>query len=146
MPAETCYVDEGKGAHKFCRGIVTSAEILAMARQQAADVEATRKLKYFLYDMTEVTDLQISAETITRMVEVNRMTADHSCGALGAIVAPNPLAYGMSRMWQSSAGGIGWKVQVFHTRAEAIAWLRTELADGHEDYPIDEEYPSLRLA
>ena len=145
MPAETIYVDDGKGAHKFCRGILTGAEILAMGRKQAADTEATRKLKYYLYDMSQVTDFNIRPEDIALLVEVNRVTADNSPGIPGAIIAPNPLAFGMARVWQSLGQDIGWKIRIFQTRAEGIVWLREQLGGGDVDSPALEAYPSLKM-
>jgi hypothetical protein len=141
MPTETHYVDGGKGMQHRCHGVMTSIEILAMARMDAVDVEATRKLKYFLYDMSGVTDLQISTDTVAKLVESNRAIAEFSKGLVGAVVAPNPLAFGMSRMWQNFAYDIDWKVQVFQDRAVAIQWLREQLGDG--DAEID--YPSLKI-
>jgi hypothetical protein len=145
MPAETIYVDMGKGAHKFCRGILTGAEILAMGRKQAAEVEATRQLKYFLYDLSAVTDYNITPNDVAMLVEINRTTAANSLGALGAIVAANPLAFGLARVWQSLAQDIGWKVRVFQTRADAIAWLRKELGGGDPESAVLAEYPSLKM-
>jgi hypothetical protein len=145
MPVETHYVDGGRGAHKRAHGILTSTDILVTGLIQAKDVENTQKLKYLLYDFAEVTEYQLGREVVRELVEINRKTASLSRGALGAVVAPNPLVFGLAREWQSLAGDIGWKVQVFNCREDAIRWLRTELCGGDPDNPVLEEYPSLKI-
>ena len=145
MPVETTYVDGGKGAHKRAHGILTSTDILVTGLTQARDVENTRKLKYLLYDFTDVTEYKVGREVVRELVEINRKTAMLSPGALGAVVAPNPLIFGLAREWQSLASGLGWKVHIFHFREEAIQWLRTELGGGDAANPALAEYPSLEL-
>jgi hypothetical protein len=145
MPVETHYVDGGKGAHKHAYGVLTSTDILVTGLIQAKDVENTRKLKYQLYDFTDVVEYQVGRDVVRELVEINRKTASVSRGALGAIVAPNPLVFGLAREWQSFAGDLGWKAQVFNCREDAIRWLRTELGGGDAESPLLEEYPSLKM-
>jgi hypothetical protein len=145
MSYESFYVDSGKGLHKFGKGIVTSAEIHFSAVHEAIDAERAQKLKYGLVDFSETTDLQMTTESIRHLVEVNRKMADLTPGAFVAVVAPNPQAYGLVRIWQTFTEGLGWKANVFHSRAAAIWWLRKQLGIEDGTGAIEDDYPSLRL-
>src|SRR5450631_897132 len=145
MSYESFYVDSGKGLHKFGRGVVTSAEIHFSSVRDGAYPERVRALKYGLVDFSETTDLQMTTESIRQLVEVNRKMADLTPGAFVAVVAPNPQAYGLVRIWQTFTEGLGWKANVFHSRAAAIWWLRKQLSLEDETGAAAEEYPSLRL-
>jgi hypothetical protein len=46
---------------------------------------------------------------------------------LVAIVAPNDILYGLSRMWETLADRSALTTRVMRTRAEAVAWLKEEL-------------------
>lgn len=146
MPYETHYVDMGKGIHKIGYGVVTSAEILSSAVQRSLDEERNRNhlVKYALIDFSKMTELQATTDTVKKLVEVNRKTAQYLPGSFVAIVAPDDLVFGMSRMWAGFAEELGWTANVFHDRESALEWLRTELGHGNpDDCPFD-EFPSLK--
>jgi len=52
----------------------------------------------------------------------------------------------MARLWHTLADDLGWKSNVFHTRTDAIAWLRKEFAAASGSEAILEQFPSLRDA
>ena len=144
MPYETQYVDSEKGVLKIGSGIVTGAEILQTATQQSLD-ERSRKLKYALVDFSQMTEMKISSEIVRQMVEINRKTAQLAPGVVVAILAPSPLAYGMSRVWQSFAHDLGWTSNVFHTRADAVGWLIKQLGKDVPAHEIPDQFPSLKI-
>ena len=144
MPVETHYVDLGQGAYKHAYGVVTSTDLLVTGLIQAQDVENTRKLRYMLYDFTDVVETRMGREVVGELVELNRKTAAHSKGVLAAIVAPDELIFGMARNWQTLTADFGWKSQVFHQREEAIAWLRKELHALNVASTFLDEFPLLR--
>lgn len=144
MPYETHYVDSGKGVHKIGSGVVTSAEIIHGAIQEAADEERARKLKYGLVDFSQITELQVTTTMIRQIVEINRKLATFTPGVFVALVAPSPLAYGMSRLWLTFSEDLGWKAQVFRHRPDAIVWLRKNLGAGDDTIDVCEAYPSLK--
>ena len=118
MPYETHYVDSGNGLLKVGSGILTAAEMFEGALRLSLD-ERTKKLKYGLVDFSQTSDLRIDSELIRKVVEINRKTAQLTPGAAVAIIAPSPLAYGLSRVWQSLAYDLGWTANIFHTRPAA---------------------------
>jgi len=138
MPYKSRYVDGGKGVHKTGYGVLTSDDLIQSARRQAGD-ERAKKLKYGLADFSQVIELRLTPDTIERWIEQNRKLAALTPGAFVAIVAPSPMVYGMSRLWQSHAADIGWNSLVFRERHDAILWLRKQLGISEDS----DEYPSL---
>ncbi len=128
MPVETYYVDMGRGAYKHAHGVLTSTDLLRCVLVQSQDVEGTRKLKYVFYDFTDVTEVRVGHDTVPQLIEINRATAANSPGLLAAVASPNLALFGVARNWQTLALTLGWRVQVFHERPEAIGWLVAHLA------------------
>ena len=143
MPYTASYVDDGRGVHKTGTGLVTGLEIFSVAMQESMDEARARKLRYCLVDFTGVTDMKVTPEDVRRIVEMNRKTATFAPGALVAIVAATDLPYAMARLWHTLADDLGWKSNIFHTRPDAVAWLRKEfvIVAGSED--VLGQYPSL---
>lgn len=144
MPYTTTYVDDGKGVHKTGSGIVTGLELFSSALQGGSlDEASARKLRYGLVDFSETTEMKVTSEDIGRIVEINRKLASLTPGAFVAIVAPTALPYAMARLWHTFSVDLGWKASVFHTRADAIVWLRKELVRRAGSVAILDEFPSL---
>ena len=144
MPYETLYVDSGRGIHKIGSGLVTSAEIIQSGVHEANNPERISKFKYALIDFSQTTDLQMTPDGVKQLVEVNRKSARVTQGVFVAVVAPSPLAYGLSRMWQIFAEDMGWNAHVFNTRMDALAWLRKQLKAADDSVDILVEFPSLK--
>ena len=143
MPYTACYVDDGKGVHKTGHGLITGFEIIAGALQEAKIQERSRKLRYFLVDFSDVTEMQVTPEDVRRIIEMNHKTASFVPDSLVAIVAPSALPYAMSRLWHTLSDDLSWKSNVFHTRQDAFAWLRKQMLTRHDPATIRQEFPSL---
>ena len=144
MPYETRLVDGGKGTLRHGSGILTNSELLAACLRFSNEPEETRHIRYMLADFSEVMELQLTPDAIHYAAELNRRSAEISPGMFVAIVAPGPLAYGLSRMWQMLMQDTMWKSAVFHQRAEAIHWLREQLGHGDPNAAILNEFPTLK--
>lgn len=146
MPFTTHYVDDGKGVHKIGAGIVTGLEIFSSALQGGLDGERARKLRYGLIDFSDTTEMRVTPDDVRRIVEMNRKVADINPRAIIAIVAPADLPYAMARLWHTLSDDLGWKKNVFHTRADAVSWLCKELCSECQDggASVCESYPSLQ--
>jgi len=146
MPIETHYVDMGQGAYKHAHGVVTSTDLLTCVLIQSQDVENTRKLRYILFDFTDVVEARIGHDIIPQLVELNHKTALNSPGLLAAIAAPNLVMFGIARNWQTLSHSLGWRVQVFRERSEAIAWLTAQLALEKIPSAFLADFPALKPA
>ena len=144
MPYTSSYVDDGKGLHKKGSGIVTSSEMFAAALENRSDEARARKLRYGLTDFSEVTDMQVTPADIRQIVEINRKLAALTPGGIVAVVAPGELPYALSRLWHTLSDDLGWTSNVFHTRADAIAWMRKQLLAQDDSDPELTQFPSLK--
>jgi hypothetical protein len=128
MPYTSLYIDGGKGVLKTGSGVVTGPEIISVAREFSLDEIRLCRLVYALVDFSDIEEMRVTPDEVRLIVEIHRKTAALTPGALVAIFAQDPLAYAISRFWHSYSENLGWKATVVHTRTEAIAWLRRELA------------------
>jgi hypothetical protein len=144
MPYISSYVDGGKGMHKTGTGVVTGAELFAVALSDPMDEGRARQLRYGLSDFSGVTDMQVTPGQIRQLVEINRKMASLTPGGIVAVVAPDALSYALSRLWHTLSDDLGWTTNVFHTRPDAIAWLRKQLLAQDDSDPELLEYPSLK--
>ncbi len=140
MPYTSTYVDQGKGVHKVASGIVTGLELFTSSLREPLIESRARQLRYGLIDYSDTTEMRVTPDDIRRIVELDRKTAELTPGGLVAIIAPSPLPYALARLWHTLADDLPWKSNVFHNRADALAWLRLELlaqnnTDSLEDYP-----------
>ena len=107
-------------------GVLTAAEMSenqqALLRHPRFNVEFRR-----IYNLTEITDLAVSAD------EMRRMPFPYAPGAKRALVAENDMVYGMARMYQmmreeQHQGAL----HVYRTLAEGLEWVGLELAQYRE--------------
>jgi hypothetical protein len=144
MPYTASYVDGGKGVSKSGTGIVTGLEIFTSALQESRNTARPREIQYALVDFSQATDLKVTPEDIRRIVEVNRKLAVSTPNELVAVVAPDGLPYAMARLWHTLSDDLGWISNVFHTRPDAVAWLRKEIEARAGSGAVLEEFPFLR--
>lgn len=144
MPYTSLYLDDGRGLHKKGSGIVTGLEVISNCVEETIDEERARKVRYALIDLTEVTEMKVTPPDIRVIVDVNRKMASFTPGVPIALVAPGQLSYAMARLWHTLTDDFGWTSNVFHSRPEAVAWLRKELLSKDDSDPELGLYPSLK--
>ena len=77
---------------------------------------------HFLGDRREMVTARADeyARSVAALVEENRQQL---APCRWAVLVPNPVAYGMARMWSLMAGDTGVTVQPFYELGEAIEWI-----------------------
>ena len=80
--------------------------------------------RYVLCDFTDAAKFDIPTSDIDRMVEQDRGEIARHPHLLEVVVAPQPLVYGLARMWQTKVNTIRPHTAVVRTRDEAVAWLK----------------------
>ena len=81
--------------------------------------------KNVLWDVSQAVLHDLSAEDVQQIAHVPRKSLDLREGGKTAIVAPDDLAYGLSRMYQTSSHTeeLPFQMQVFRDAEKALAWL-----------------------
>jgi hypothetical protein len=132
MPATLTAIDGGRGFRLVGTGVLTGPDIINIKTGLEADPDFDPGFTHWLVDLTAVTELQMSSPEVRAIVEVDRRLARLMPDAVVAVVAPADAAFGLARMWEILAEGIGWPTGVFRTVAEAEAWIRSQTADQPE--------------
>jgi hypothetical protein len=122
MPWDARYGAES--AELAFRGQTTGMEILEAKRQFFAH-RFENGARYVLCDFSAVTHFDVHPSEIRQIVVLDRASVPRTPGLREAVVAPTPLEYGMSRMWEIQVGDLR-KIAVRHSRDEAVEWLHEQ--------------------
>jgi len=113
-------------------GVLTAPEIIDATRKLVKCGNDIRDVRLTLVLFDQVTKVEVSADDVRRLSEVDKRLMRLIPRTAIAIVAPKDELFGLSRMWEMLVGIPGWETRVFRTAAEAETWLR---AAGHPSQP-----------
>ena len=82
--------------------------------------------RHVLWDLSLAVLVDLSAEDVRQIAHVPRQSLELRQDGKTAIVAPSDLAFGLSRMYQTSSQpeALPFKVQVFRDSEAAHTWLK----------------------
>ena len=120
MGHETRFTREG--ADVRFTGVATGEEILD-AKQAALARRYDGPLRFLLFDLSGAERLDVPTIDVRRVARVDREYAETHPPFAIAVVAPDDLEYGLSRMWQAFVDDTPIDSLVVRTRAEALGWL-----------------------
>ena len=124
MPFDTEFTEDYMGIVHVGSGIVTGAEILAGCKSVTALVQTTENFHYKLVNLAGATDLQVSEDELSQIVEEDRLIAAARPHAAVAIVAPNEQITAIARHWEHRVEGLGWLTHITRTPSDAWRWLK----------------------
>jgi len=90
--------------------------------------ENPETLRYSISDCADVTDFDVSVDTIKHAARLSKEVMEINEAVLMAVVAPNNHEFGMGRLWQAYVGSQGEKAKIFRTKEEANNWIAQTLA------------------
>ena len=105
-------------------GVLTGLELIETTRKHVESGDAVRGVRRTLALFDEVTKMEVSAEDVRRLIEVDKSLMELIPLTTIAIVAPKDELLGLSRMWEMMVGVPGWETRVFRSRSEAESWLQ----------------------
>jgi hypothetical protein len=76
-----------------------------------------------LIDTRTIERFDLSAPTVQRMSELAKAAVPQFMGSRWAVIAPEDVVYGMSRMFEIRTAESPWQFRVFRTEQEARDWL-----------------------
>src|SRR6516164_9833060 len=113
--------DERRGIlHISAFGTITDAELLDRLSHEPSFVTGWPVLS----DCSAVTAVLISSSLIESFAKSARTRHN-----LAAIIAPNPVVFGLSRMYQIYSDPADKSIHVFSNAREARVWLRKEMKE-----------------
>ena len=80
--------------------------------------------QYVLCDFSAAETYDISPECVDQIIEQDRQAMAVHEQLHEAVIAPKPLVYGLSRMWQIRVDTVRPHTAVVRTRPEALRWLK----------------------
>jgi hypothetical protein len=122
MPWQALY--SAQGVEVRFDGPVTAQEIEDANAALYAHAYA-EGLRYQLGDFSAVTAVDVRTADVLRIADQDQRLAPQDTVVHIALVAPQPLTYGLGRMWQTYVETAGIDVRVCRSRAEALDWLRS---------------------
>lgn len=120
------------------RGTVAGHELISSLNEIFYPREAATPIRYALIDMGGVQSYDVNVATIRAMAEIHLAAARRHPGMVVAIYVVGLLAYGLARMWELYTQSSGWEVEIFRYRADAVDWIKEQMARRAET-PISVE-------
>ena len=114
-------------------GVVTGADLIEGSRMVPDLLARYNRVNHALVDFTEVSRFEVSTREINELSVHDKKFQELLPSLFMAIVAPEDMEFGMSRMYELLTTVPGWTVQVFRTLDEAIAWLASAVPDLKTD-------------
>ena len=99
----------------------------ALTKQLTQDDQKLKKYRYCLSDWTEVTEVDLSTNAITRIAWLSKKAAEINPDVVVATVANQDLTFGLSRMAHALRGETAWENEVFRNLQDAETWIRERL-------------------
>jgi len=126
MAFVTTFVNRGHCVVQVGSGVVLGSEILAGAHAVSEHVQGGAELTHGLVDLSDVTELHLSAEEVELIALENRIAAASMPPATVAVIATRDLAFGLARMWEAMVSGTNWRTRVFRDADAAREWLNID--------------------
>ena len=126
MPIELRYRDDGAGVVYICTGVVTAADF-DKASEEVYSEERIDQLRYQLVDFSATEHLDSNLEDIRRSAEIDAAAANQNPNFVIAIVGPDDLTFGISRMWQAVVPNSDLRTRVFRSVSDAECWIKDTL-------------------
>lgn len=97
------------------------------------DFYAGEVTKFLLWDMTHADISGLSYEEVYKIAELPLHRPERRRGGKNAIVAPDHLTFGLSRIYETVTDLLDqpFETRVFRSREEACAWLGITVPDGN---------------
>jgi hypothetical protein len=113
-------------------GTGSIAEAMAIVRDLGVDDRCRSGLK-ILVDHSELESVDYTPSELRPMFDLIASIEGRTERVYYAIVAPKPVLYGLTRVWEAGAGDLmNATIQLFRSKEDALAWLG-EIESGGED-------------
>lgn len=124
MPIEIIDLDGGLGNLIMMTGAITESDFVeALQKHLTQDPVKYGRYRFSLTDLSDVTELSLSSDIIHEHSCACVRSAEINPDVVVAVVSPQDLGFGLSRMWEILSGETSWEIQVFRDNAEARKWI-----------------------
>lgn len=119
------FENEGKGLIFVAEGVLSGEQLI---RQTEKTYQATEceQLCYQIIDLRQVERMDITAEQIKQVAQLDCQAAENGRLTRIALVADHDLTIGLSRIYSAYAQSACLQTRVFRSEEEARAWLAAD--------------------
>jgi hypothetical protein len=121
MPVHVSYKPDSKLVIYTCQGALVDDDFIQAVRKAYADPDQYPLLS--LWDLRDVDLQSITADSIERLSELTAKVWNGEVKGKTAVVATKKLVYGLSRMYQQTAGDQPRDIVIFEDMDSACSWL-----------------------
>jgi len=129
MGIEIRFTADGIGMVWASTGLLTGRDLLDADTRLRDEVTSGRTIRYLLVDHSAIPEESIESGSIQILAEQSEESLELIPDGVVAVVAPNDVLFGLSRMWEQFVEYPRLTTRVMRSRDEAIAWLQDELAE-----------------
>ena len=126
MPIEH-HIAQGRYIVFRAMGAVTGSEIIEANQWLYAGSQNEGPAKFQLWDFSATTQINVDIGLIEKMAAQDKQAAQTISQLFVALVAPEDLIYGLSRMWQAFADDEAIESKIFRDFGNAEIWLRSQM-------------------
>ena len=105
------------------KGVISAKEIIEINNDLYRSPENILKIKYQLWDLTNVSEILVSSEDINAFAKQDAAAARVNPKMIIAIVASSDLIFGLSRMWEAYSYNSPFQSMVFRNIEDAEKWI-----------------------
>lgn len=116
------FENDGRGLLFIGEGVISGEQLIRQTEKTYASKSVCR-LHYQIIDLRGVHRMDITAEQIKTLAELDREAADRRPGIKIAIVASHDLTFGLSRIYSAYAHSPNLEARIFREMDEARAWI-----------------------
>lgn len=123
MTIEVSYSDDGFSVEVKASGTVYGHEIID-AHTLFYPPAMLPKLKYVLFDKMGINEYYVSADEVQLIAELDKVVLAANPTMYLVMIVPENVLEIMSHVWKNFLNTSTDRVKIFHSRAEAIPFLR----------------------
>jgi len=104
-------------------GAITTIDILDAMQDMSLYIKRGKYFTSIISDYSGVTEFNVFADGVMKIAESTTNFSTQLPNICVAVVAPNAVIFGSSRMWEVFSSEANWEKNTFKTRKEAETWL-----------------------
>ena len=119
----------GDGVRVKFQGVVNGADLIAARDVFFRDARDPQNICFAFVDHSGAESVNYTSGDVEQIAQQDaRLARLIQPGAVIAIVSPDDVTFGISRMWEGIAGGLGFESRTFRESSAARDWLRGRVA------------------
>jgi|ERR1039457_1092032 hypothetical protein len=121
------YIESTRCLLQYLDGEICIKDIHDALNDLLLHIDQKEDINAILPDLTGVTKFNVSSNEMLNFAQMTVTKSKNVSKIYFALVASNPVVFGMNRMWEVYSRDSGWITDTFRTREEAESWLCSNL-------------------